>query len=232
MVVRGLTVTPVARQGLDLFDVTMNADTDYQWLTPKTGTGARAYVLPVTTEFEASEREAELWRREYTIDPAKNKNDITTDIGGTSTTTGGKPLIQKVKVIDIRISLVIDTANGPANLVAVYDTISSVKNKWNNATFLYFGADQVFCTGATITNIREEMYRVTYSFRWDAWFDCVQEPKRDRQGSIFFDANTDDPSDVYWRSDFRDSFDLNAIYNDTFDANIAKEMAREGSFLS
>ena len=232
MCCRSLSVVPVNRSVLDVFDVTMNADTDYQWLVPKAGTGSRQYVLPVTTEFEANEREAELWRREYTVQPEKNKNDTTTDIGGNSTTTGGKPLIQKVKVIDVRVSFMIDTANGPANLIAVYDTISNVKNKWNSAQFLYWPANQVFCTGAQITNVREEIYRITYSFRWDAWFDCVQEPKRDRQGTIYFDSGTDDPSDVYWRSDYRDSFDLNSIYNDSFDSTIAKEMAREGSFLA
>jgi len=229
---RSLNVVPVNRTSLDVFDVTMNADTDYQWLVPKAGFGGRQYVLPVTTEFEANEREAELWRRQYTINPAFNKNDTTTDIGGTSTTTGGKPMIQKVKVIDVRVSLLIDTANGPSNLIAVYDTISSVKNKWNSANFLYWSPNQVFCTNASITNMREEIYRITYSFRWDAWYDCVQEPRRDRQGSIFFDTGTDDPSDVFWRSDYRESADLNQIYNDTFDSTVTKEMAREGSFIA
>lgn len=229
---RSLNVVPLSRTALDVFDVTMMADTDYQWLVPKTGFGGRRYVLPVTTEFEANEREAEVWRRQYAQQPEYNKNDITTDIGGTSTTTGGKPMIQKVKVIDVRVSFMIDTANGPSNLIAVYDTISTVKNKWNSSNFLYWQPFQVFCTNAAITNVREEIYRITYSFRWDQWYDCVQEPRRDRQGSIFFDTATDDPADVYWRSDYRDVADLNAIYNDSFDSTIAKEMAREGSFIA
>lgn len=229
---RTLSVSPVPTAGLGIFDVTMVADTDYQWLTPKAGAGSRQYVLSVSTEVEANEREVELWRSNYTIQPAKNKNDTGLDIGGTSTTSGGKPMIQKIKVTDIRISMVIDTANGPSNLVPVYDTISLVKNKWNSAAFLNWSADQVFCTNASVTQMREEFYRVTYSFRRDAWYDCTQEPERDLSGFILYSPSTDDPQTVCWRSDYRLSHDLNVIFNDCFDANIAKDMAKKGSFLS
>jgi len=229
---RSVSVAPIPSTTLEVFDVTMVADTDYQWATPKAGTGSRQYMLPISAEFEANEREAELWRRQYTVNPEKNKNDTTTDIGGTSTTTGGKPLIQKVKVIDVKVSMVIDTSNGPSNLIAVYDTVSSVKNKWNSAVFLHWQPNQVFCTNATVTQMRDEFYRVTYSFRWDAWYDCSQEPERDLSGFIQYQPSSDDPLKVCWRSDYRESYDLNAIFNDSFDATIAKDMAKKGSFLS
>lgn len=231
MRVRRLSVQPVPNSTLDIFDVTMSADTDYQWLTPKAGTGSRQYVLSVASEWEHNEREVELWRTSYTTQPSANLNG-NTDIGGTSTTTGGKPITKRINVTDCKVTMIIDTSAGPSNIAQVRDTISLVKDKWNSANFVGFAPNTVFCTAANIVQMREEFYRVTYQFRRDEWFDCVQEPRRDIQGQIFFQSGTDDPSTVYWRSETRGTYDLNAIFNDTFDSTIAKDMAAKGSFLS
>lgn len=231
MRVRRIGIQPVVGGSQEVFDVSMVADTEYQWMTPKAGTGSRQYILPVSAEFEANEREVELWRTGYTTQPSANLNG-TTDIGGASTTTGGKPVLTKVKVIDVKVSMVIDTSNGPSNLVSVYDTISTAKNKWNSAVFLHWQPNNVFCTNATVTQLREEFYRVTYMYRWDAWFDCVQEPNRDATGLIYFNSNTDDPTTVYWKSESRSTFDHNNIFSDCFDSTIAKDIAKKGSFLS
>lgn len=226
---RRITVVPVnPTNGATVFDVTMHADTDYFYAG---NAGTRQWILPVSTEFEVSDREIELWRTSYTTNPSANINS-TTDIGGTSTTTGGKPITFKAQQIDVKVSIVVDTENGPSNLISLYDRINTVKDKWNSASFLHWQSPNlVFCTGANITQVRDEFYRVTYHYRWDQLFDAVQEPERDRQGQIYFTAGTDDPRAVYWVSPYRATTDHNNIFNDAFDSTIAKKMAKEGWYI-
>jgi hypothetical protein len=234
---RAFQIDPVLGSKGYVFDVTATYSSEYTWANISGGGGADKLVLPVTVDMEAGERTMQAWRTAsslgaFAVAPSyiygKSLN-----IGGTGIDDAGKPTQVRVPTMDVRISMVQDTSNTAAGtLVAVYDKINTVQGKWNNNTFLHWGAYEVFCTSATVTNIRDEYYRVTYNFRWDYWRDCNQVPEYDTNGLPIIDGSTKKAKFVFWTGLNRGNADLNVIFNTNTDAVLAKQMALEGTYLT
>ncbi len=129
--------------------------------------------------------------------------------------------------------MVHDTSNTSiGTLTSVYDKINTIQGTWNSQAFLHWSAYEVFCTAATVTNIRDEYYRVTYNFRWDYWRDCTQVPEYDTNGLPIIDGATKKAKFVFWTGLARNTSDHNVIFNNNTDAVLAKQMAKEGSYLT
>ena len=229
--VRDAKVVTVPNSGGKIFDVAVTYNTEYTWAY---NTGAVAenqinkYILPVSTEMESSERIVQAWRTGTFTTPTYNLNS-STDIAGTKVDEGGKPVEMRINAVDFKVSLIIDTTQ--YTLTTLYDQISSGYNRWNSQPFLHFIANTVYNTGAALSHIRDEFYRVTYSYRYDEWRDCSQEAVRDGEGFIIGDGSTH-AATVYWRSQIRGTYDHNAIFNSQPDVPVAKQIAKEGSFVT
>ena len=232
MRLRQYTVTPVAGGQGKIFDVQCIYNTEYVWANISDGGGTDQLMLPVQVEYEAGERIAQLFRNpSWTTNPSA---DLTTaaDIGGTKVDEQGKPVEARVATMEVRISLTVDVSNlaGKGTLASVYDAISTVRGSWNSTDFLYFTANQVFCTSANLTHIRDEFYRASFVFRWDKWYDCEQIVKCDNDGYPILTAGK--AATVFWKSLNRGSTDHNSIFNLTVDSTLAKQVAKEGSYIT
>jgi len=233
--VRDAKVVTVPNSGGKIFDVAVTYNTEYTWaenVLAAEGNEIQKYILPVSTEFEAGERSVQAYRQyavspAYTF-PAANLNS-SADIGGLKIDEGGKPVELRIPSTDFKVSLIVDTTQ--YTMTGLYDTISAKRGTWNSATFLHWSANQVYCTGASVSHIRDEFYRVTYSFKWDAWYDCTQECLRDGEGYVIGDGTTH-AGTVYWRSQVRSTSDHNTIFDPQPDSTVAKQIAKEGCFVT
>lgn len=237
MRLRSFQITPVLGSKGFVFDVVANYSSEYTWANISGGGGTDKLVLPVTVDMEAGERTVQAWRTAssyagFDIAPSYIYGK-SVDIGGDKIDDVGKPSQVRVPTLDVRISMIQDTSNTAAGtLVTVYDKINTVQGKWNNATFLHWSAYEVFCTSASVTNIRDEYYRVTYNFRWDYWRDCSQIPEYDTNGKPKIDGPNKRAKYVFWTGLKRGTADLNVIFNTNTDATLAKQMALEGTYLT
>jgi hypothetical protein len=235
MRVRDAKVVTVPNSGGKIFDVAVTYNTEYTWaenVLAAEGNEIQKYILPVSTEWEAGERSVQAYRQyaaspAYTF-PAANLNS-SADIGGLKIDEGGKPVELRIPSTDFKVSLIVDTTQ--YQLVVLYDDVSSTRGKWNSTTFLHFNANSVYCIGASVSHIRDEFYRVTYSFKWDEWYDCTQECLRDGEGYVIGDGASH-AGTVYWRSQVRTTFDHNVIFNSQPDSTVAKQIAKEGCFVT
>ena len=229
--VRDAKVVTVPNSGGKIFDVAVTYNTEYTWAY-NTGAVAEnqinAYVLPVSTEWEANERVVQAFRTGAFTTPTANLNS-TTDIGGTKIDEGGKPVELRIPATDFKVSLIVDTTQH--TMVGIYDDISLVRGTWNNAAFLHWNANEVYCTGASVSHIRDEFYRITYAFKWDQWKDLVQEAVRDGEGYVIGDGATH-AGTVLWRSQVRGTANHNLIFDPQPNPTVAKQMAFEGSFVT
>lgn len=216
-----------------IFDVTQQFDSMYRWTNIAAGGGTDQYVLPVSVAFEYAERPVQVWRNAtFTTSPSANAN-TSTDIGGTKVDRSGKPVEQTVNSVTFKLSLVVDcsgTISGQT-LTSLYDDIDTVRGKWNSATFLHWSANKLLCTAADVSHIRDEYYRASYSFLWDEWLLCDQKPNLDVDGYPIMDTNKQ-VKDVYWASRQRSTTDFNGIFDTQPNVTIAKQMAKEGSYLT
>jgi hypothetical protein len=232
MRLRQTSVVPVAGGRNRVFDAIAKYDQLYTWMDISAGGGSAALALPVEVEFDATPRPVLLYRSPYTTSPAANLN-TTTDIGGTKVDYASKPVPGTVPQMRARISLIVDVSR-PAqgmSLNGIYDRISSSTGRWNSSDFLHWGPQAVYCETANISHIRDEYYRVTYNFVWDLWYACEQIPKTDVNGKAAVDANGSAVT-VTWKSQNRGTYDQNLIFNDQPNPTLAKQIAREGSFLT
>lgn len=227
---RKYDVVPVIGGKARVFDVKAVYDSEYFWA--KGPGGLAKLLLPVDVEMEAGERTMQVWRNPtFGTQPAANLN-TTADIGGTKVDEAGKPVEMRVPMMSVRIGLVHDVSNTTTGtLVSIYDKISTVRGTWNSAAFLHWNANEVFCTSANVTHIRDEYYRVNYCFVWDRFYDCSQMPQMDNEGHIYGDGNSH-AKNVYWKSLNRSTANHNVIFNTLPDATAAAQMALEGSYLT
>jgi len=226
---RKYDIVPVAGGKSRVFDVKASYDTEYYWAK---ATGLSKLLLPVEVEMEAGERTMQVWRNpSFTTQPAANLN-TTADIGGTKVDEAGKPIEARVPTMSLRISLVHDVSNtSTGTLVSIYDKISTVRGTWNTSTFLHWSANEVFCTSANVSHIRDEYYRATYVFVWDRFYDCTQLPQMDNEGHVYGDGSSH-AKNVYWKSLNRSTSNHNIIFNTLPDATAAAQIALEGSYLT
>lgn len=234
---RSFQITPVLGSKGYVFDVVANYSSEYTWANISGGGGTDKLVLPVTVDMEAGERTVQAWRTAsslagFGIAPSYIYGK-SFDIGGDAIDDVGKATQVRVPTQDVRISMIQDTSNTAAGtLVTVYDKINTVQGKWNTTAFLHWGPYEVFCTSASVTNIRDEYYRVTYNFRWDYWRDCSQTPEYDTNGKPKIDGPNKKAKYVFWTGLKRGTADLNVIFNTNTDATLAKQMALEGTYLT
>lgn len=231
MRVRNFQLTPVQPSEGKVFDAQITYGTEYMWA--KVGSpGTPALILPVEVTFAASERTVAVYRNpSFTTNPSANLNS-STDIGGTSVDEEGRPVEGRIASNTLGISLVFDVSQTGKTLVGAYDDISTVRGKWNSASFLHWGANQVYCADADVTPIRDEFYRVTYRLVWDEWFGCEQMPSRDNDNIIKINSSGK-AATVYWRSISRSTINMdNIIFDIAPNATIARQIALEGSWLT
>ena len=208
-----------------VFDAVLRFDSLYTWADVPT-VGA-VLLLPVETELDATPRSVLAYRSGANT-PTSDLS-TTTDILGTPIDYGGKPVQTNIPQQTMRVSLIIDSSL--FTLTSVFDRIASHSGKWNTIDFLHFLAQTVFCESASISHIRDEYYRVTYLFRSDYWFGCDQVPKIDVWGKAEIDANGAAKT-VTWKSVAYGAIDHNLIFNEQAYPTIAKQWAKEGSFLT
>ena len=230
MRLRTTSIVPVPGSAGKVFDVVGKYDQLYTWMDISAGGGAAALALPVEVEFDATPRSVILYRSPYLTLPSANLN-TTTDIGGTKVDYASKPVPGLVPQMRARISLIVDASVTGQTLNSVYDRISSAVGRWNSTDFLHWGANGVYCETANISAIRDEYYRVTYNFVWDLWYACEQIPKTDVNGRAAVDSNGSAIT-VTWKSQNRGTYDHNGIFNEQPNSTLAKQIAREGSFLT
>jgi len=230
MRVRSFAVQPVNQEG-KIFDATITYGTEYFWAEVGSP-GTPQLILPVSVAFQAAERQVAIYRNpSFTTNPSANLN-TTADIGGTSVDEEGRPVEGTIPANMLGISLVFDVSQTGKTLVGVYDDVDLVRGKWNSASFLHWGANQVYCQDADVSHIRDEFYRVTYRIRWDTWFGCEQVPNRDNDNVIRLNSNGK-ATTVYWRSISRSTANLDSIIFDIApNATMAKQIALEGSWLT
>ena len=126
----------------------------------------------------------------------------------------------------------ISAVNSGTTLVSVFDKIGALEGKWNSASFPHFsGANWVYCESGNVAHVRDEYYRATFNLKWDLWYGCEQQPKTDVWGKASLDSNGAAQT-VTWKSLVRGSADLNQMFDLSSDATLAKQIAREGSFLT
>jgi hypothetical protein len=230
---RSWKTQPVQQSESKVWDVSAVYSSQYTWAK---ATGLDMLVLPVEVNMEAGERMVQAWRTSSTPSsfgiPPYYIYGKSYDIGGDKIDEAGKPATVRVPTMDVRISLIQDVSNTSAGtLVTVYDKINTVQGKWNSLAFLHWGAYEVFCTSATVSHIRDEYYRITYNFRWDYWWDCVQIPEMDNDGHPKGDG-TGHALNVFWQGLKRGTADHNIIFNTAPDPAVAKQMALEGCYLT
>ena len=222
---RQTRVVPVpGTKGL-YFDAVQVYDTAYRWhlLNDR-------YVLPVEVSWVATERQVQVYRnRTFGTNPAANLN-VTSDIGGTKVDTGGKPFDGVVSQTRLKINLLVDTSQ--SQLTVTYDNVDSIRGKWNSSAFLHWPSQSVYCSSADVSHVRDEFYRTSYEFVWDEWFMCEQVPERDSDGYPILNVDAQ-VKDVYWKSLQRQTFNVDGvIFGQQPSATIAREIAKEGSFLT
>jgi hypothetical protein len=231
MRIRSMQIMPVEPSVGKVFDAVITYGTEYMWAEIGSP-GTPQLTLPVEVSFAATERTVASYRnRTFTTQPSANLN-TTADIGGTAVDEEGRPVEGRVASTTFGLSLVFDVSQTGKTLVGLYDDLNSVRGRWNSASFLHWTANQVICTDADVTQIRDEFYRVTYRFRWDEWYDCEQTPLRDNDNVIKLNSSGK-ASAVYWRSINRGTANFDSIVFDIApDATLAKQMALEGSWLT
>ena len=234
MRLRTASVQPVPASMGKVFDCSGRYDQMYTWVEG----GSKGYtgqlILPIEVTIDGTPRQVTMYRSANTSGafgtaPAANLNS-TTDIGGDKIDEAGKPVQGLIPALNVRISLVIDSSSSAMDLVSVGDTLHNVQNKWNDGVFLWWTDKQVVCDSAQLAPIRDEYYRVTYSFRWDAWFNCEQVPKYDCWGKHKIDDNGK-ADEVYWRSLKRSTWNMETIFNGQPNTTIAKDIAKRGTWL-
>jgi hypothetical protein len=233
MRLRAVNAVPVSGSSNTTFDVTARYDQLYTWAEGPAGQGLSTLLLPVEVDFDATPRSVLMYRSPtFSTQPAADLN-TTTNIGGTKVDYAGKPIQALIPQMTVRVSLVFDASgvNSGMTLVSVYDKISSLSGKWNNATFLHWTANQVYCESGSVSHIRDEYYRATFNLRWDLWYGCEQQPKTDVWGKPYIDGNGAADT-VTWKSLVRTSANLSTMFNLSNNPTAAAQIAKEGSFLT
>lgn len=226
MRLRSVNAVPVIGSSNTVFDVTARYDQLYTWAK---ATDLDTLLLPVEVDFDATPRSVLMYRSpSFSTQPAADLN-TTTDIGGTKVDYAGKPIQALIPQMTVRVSLVIDASQ--TTLTVVYDKVDSVRGKWNNATFLHWSANQVYCESAGVSHIRDEYYRATFNLRWDLWYGCEQQPKTDVWGKAAVDSNGA-ASTVTWKSLVRSTANLGLMFDLSNNPTAATQIAKEGSFIT
>lgn len=226
MRLRSVNAVPVIGSSNTVFDVTARYDQLYTWAK---ATGLDTLLLPVEVDFDATPRSVLMYRSpSFSTQPAADLN-TTTDIGGTKVDYAGKPIQALIPQMTVRVSLVIDASQ--TTLTVVYDKVDSVRGKWNNATFLHWSANQVYCESAGVSHIRDEYYRATFNMRWDLWYGCEQQPKTDVWGKAAIDSNGA-ATTVTWKSLVRSTANLGLMFDLSNNPTAAAQIAKEGSFIT
>ena len=232
MRLRQVNAVPVAGSESKVFDVTARYDQLYTWAEHKDLTGQ--LVLPVEVELDATPRSAIMYRSpSWTTNPTADLN-TTTDIGGTKVDYASRPVQTLVRQMTARVSFICDVADRTdgITLVGWYDKIDGISGKWNSAAFLHWStASQVYCESASISPVRDEYYRVTFNFRWDAWKGCEQVPKTDVWGKAAIDANGQAQT-VTWKSQVRSTANFSTIFAPFYTTALTEYIAKHGQFLS
>lgn len=233
MRLRSFQITPVLGSKGFVFDVVGNYSSEYTWANISGGGGTDKLIEPITVDMEAGERGVQAWRvagaTGFSLPPSYIYGK-SFDIGGEAIDEVGKPTLVRVPTCDVRITILNDCSR--ATLVPIYDKINTVQGTWNNATFLHWAPYEVFCTSATVTNVRDEWYRITYQFRWDFWKDCSQVPEYDSNGKPTIDGPNKRAKYVFWTGLKRNSVNHNIIFDTCVDSTLAKQMAKEGTYLT
>jgi hypothetical protein len=230
MRLRVVNAVPVIGSSNTVFDVTARYDQLYTWAK---ATGLDTLLLPVEVDFDATPRSVLMYRSpSFSTQPAADLN-TTTDLGGTKVDYAGKPIQALIPQMTVRVSLVFDASgtNSSMTLVTVYDKINTIAGKWNNATFLHWGANQIYCESGSVAHIRDEYYRATFNLRWDLWYGCEQQPKTDVWGKPAVDSNGA-ATTVTWKSLVRSSANLGLMFDLSNNPTAAAQIAKEGSFIT
>ena len=230
MRLRAVNATPVASSSNTVFDVTARYDQLYTW---NEASGLSKLALPVEVDFDATPRSVLMYRSpSFTTQPSADLN-TTADLGGTSVDYAGKPIQALIPQMTVRVSVVFDCSgvNSSQTLVSVYDKINTIAGKWNNATFMHWTTNQVYCESGSVSHIRDEYYRATFNLRWDLWYGCEQQPKTDVWGKAAVNSSGQ-ASEVTWKSLVRGSANLSTIFNLSNDPTLAAQTAKEGSFIT
>lgn len=230
---RQYTITPVVGGESKIFDVQGVYSSEYGWANISGGGGTDKLVLPVTIEMEANERTVNVWRvasspSAFALPPLAIYGK-SYDIGGTKVDEAGKPIEIRVPTMDVRVSMLVDTHKN--TLGVVYDKINTIQGRWNNDTFLWWSASEVFCTSANAAPVRDEIYRVSFNIRWDYWKDCVQIPEMDNDGGVLGDG-AGKAKNVFWSGPGRGTVAFSTIWSLSADSTLAAQMAKEGSWLT
>jgi hypothetical protein len=230
---RSLKIMPLAQGQGKVFEVLGMYSSMYYWASPPSG--ATGLMLPVETDVQSGERTAHSWRTSvslsgYGVGPTFAYG-ISYDIGGDKVDSGGKPVETPINQETYKVSIVFDSSQftiGVAN-----DYLGTAQGKWNSTDFLYFGSKQVICTGGNITHISDEYWRATFIFLYDYWSNCSQIPEFDNDGRPKLDGSSPaHAKNVFWQGEKRDSIDHNLIFNLSPNPTLAKQNAKEGTFLT
>jgi hypothetical protein len=230
---RSFQITPVLGSKGYVFDVVANYSSEYTWANISGGGGSDKLIEPITVDMEAGERTVQAWRVSGSTGFALPPSYIygkSYDIGGEAIDDVGKPTQVRVPTQDVRITIMNDCSR--ATLVAIYDKINTVQGCWNNAIFLHWAPYEVFCTSANVSHVRDEWYRITYNFRWDLWKDCNQVPEYDTNGKPKIDGPGKKAKYVFWTGLKRNSINHNLIFDTCTDSTLAKQYAKEGTYLT
>ncbi len=230
MRLRTVNAVPVIGSSNTVFDVTARFDQLYTW---NEGTGLSKLCTPVEVDFDATPRSVLMYRSpSFSTQPAADLN-TTTDLGGTKVDYAGKPIQALIPQMTVRVSVVFDASgvNSSMTLVSVYDRINTLAGKWNNASFLHWAANEVYCESGSVSHIRDEYYRATFNLRWDLWYGCEQQPKTDVWGKPAVDSNGA-ATTVTWKSLVRSSANLSLMFDLASDPTVAAQTAKEGSFIT
>ena len=230
---RNINAVPLPATNGKIVDMQLRYDSMYVWAEIAGEDVVSQLALPVEVEFDSTPRAVTMYRSATTFGtPPTADLNTTADIGGTKVDYAGKPVQAFIPALTVRISLVVDVSRpGGTTLVSLYDTVATAAGRWNSTTFNYWGALGVYCESANLAPIRDEFYRVSYVLKWDKWYGCEQVPKTDVNGRAAVDSNGA-ANVVTWKSLIRGSIDLNVIYNDTPNPTLAKQWAKEGSWLT
>lgn len=230
---RSCKIMPLANGQGKVWEVLGMYTSMYYWASPPGGTAGP--MLPVETEVQSSERTAHSWRTSptlggYGVGPTWAYG-ISYDIGGDKVDSGGKPVETPINQETYKVSLVFDSSQMPVGIANDY--LSTNQGKWNSTDFLYFGTKQVICTGGNITHIADEYWRATFIFLYDYWSNCSQIPEFDNDGRPKLDGSSPaHAKNVFWQGEKRDNIDHNNIFNLSPYPTLAKQSAKEGTFLT
>jgi len=179
--------------------------------------------LPVSVEYHASSRAANIWRNGWTVPPPVAA-DVSLDVGGTLFSGGKEGLAVQVPQVRLRLRLVQDSF--VTGMSAQYALLTPYVNTRNSDVFMDFPIGSLVCEGINMLHLQGEFYEIVVDYLYDANNHHEQVATLDPTGSVKVTGS--DVSEVLWK---RITMDTTA-FNDIFlaDADL-KAIAEKGYWI-